>query len=85
MKNRPSRAPSPTPDHASPSTACLLQRELGLEEDTVCFDLNAACAGFLPLGHKVDDPGVGLVADHQVQIVYRDQSLPLQALGEPCI
>lgn len=36
-----------TPDHASPSTACLLQRELGLEEDTLCFDLNAACAGFL--------------------------------------
>lgn len=36
-----------TPDHASPSTACLLQRELGLAEDTVCFDLNAACAGFL--------------------------------------
>ncbi len=36
-----------TPDHASPSTACLLQRELGLEEDTICFDLNAACAGFL--------------------------------------
>ncbi|MCI9155578.1 MAG: ketoacyl-ACP synthase III [Lawsonibacter sp.] len=36
-----------TPDHASPSTACLLQRELGLEEDTVCFDVNAACAGFL--------------------------------------
>ena len=36
-----------TPDHASPSTACLLQRELGLLEDTVCFDLNAACAGFL--------------------------------------
>jgi len=36
-----------TPDGASPSTACLLQRELGLREDTVCFDLNAACAGFL--------------------------------------
>ena len=36
-----------TPDHASPSTACLLQRELGLMEDTICFDLNAACAGFL--------------------------------------
>lgn len=36
-----------TPDCASPSTACLLQRELGLGEDTVCFDLNAACAGFL--------------------------------------
>ena len=36
-----------TPDYASPSTACLLQRELGLGEDTLCFDLNAACAGFL--------------------------------------
>ena len=36
-----------TPDFASPSTACLLQRELGLLEDTICFDLNAACAGFV--------------------------------------
>lgn len=36
-----------TPDHASPSTACLLQRELELPENTICFDLNAACAGFL--------------------------------------
>lgn len=36
-----------TPDFASPSTACLLQRELGLREDTICFDINAACAGFL--------------------------------------
>lgn len=36
-----------TPDYASPSLACLLQKELGLYEDTVCFDLNAACAGFL--------------------------------------
>ena len=35
------------PDHDSPSTACLLQRELGLGEGTLCFDLNAACAGFL--------------------------------------
>lgn len=36
-----------TPDYASPSAACLLQRELKLKEDTICFDLNAACAGFL--------------------------------------
>lgn len=36
-----------TPDCASPSMACLLQHRLGLGEDTVCFDLNAACAGFL--------------------------------------
>ena len=31
----------------TPSTACVLQKELGLPEDTVCFDLNAACAGFV--------------------------------------
>lgn len=36
-----------SPDYASPSMACLLQQRLGLPEDTVCFDLNAACAGFL--------------------------------------
>ncbi len=36
-----------SPDRASPSTACTLQGRLGLPEDTVCFDLNAACAGFL--------------------------------------
>lgn len=36
-----------TPDYASPSMACMLQKELGMGEDTVCFDLNAACAGFL--------------------------------------
>ena len=36
-----------TPDWAAPATACLLQKRLGLQEDTICFDLNAACAGFL--------------------------------------
>lgn len=36
-----------SPDNASPSTACLLQKRLNLPEDTICFDLNAACAGFL--------------------------------------
>ncbi len=36
-----------TPDYATPSAACLLQKELGLYEDTICFDLNAACAGFI--------------------------------------
>ena len=36
-----------TPDFASPSMACMLQKQLGLKEDTICFDLNAACAGFL--------------------------------------
>lgn len=36
-----------TPDFATPSTACQMQKRLGLQEDTICFDLNAACAGFL--------------------------------------
>ncbi len=34
-------------DYFTPAAACLLQKELGLPEDTVCFDLNAACSGFV--------------------------------------
>ncbi len=36
-----------SPAYATPSTACLVQRELGLEESILCFDLNAACSGFV--------------------------------------
>ena len=36
-----------TQDTMTPSTACVLQKELGLPEDTVCFDRTAACAGFV--------------------------------------
>lgn len=36
-----------TPDSLVPSQACRLQRDLGLPQDTLCFDLNAACTGFL--------------------------------------
>ena len=50
-------------DYFVPSTACLVQRELGLDENILCFDLNAACSGFIygietargllnSLGHK---------------------------------
>ena len=35
-----------TPDMSFPSTACLLQHRLGLKHVT-CFDLEAACSGFL--------------------------------------
>lgn len=34
-----------TPDHASPSTACHLQRQLGCVAPSM--DINAACAGFM--------------------------------------
>jgi 3-oxoacyl-[acyl-carrier-protein] synthase-3 len=36
-----------TPDMPMPSTACLVQRTLGLPAHAACFDLNAACSGFL--------------------------------------
>jgi len=36
-----------TPDHAMPSLACEVQAALGLPETAPCFDVNAACTGFL--------------------------------------
>ena len=35
-----------TNTYLTPSTACLLQKRLGLAEDVFAFDLNAACSGF---------------------------------------
>lgn len=43
-----------TPDAVVPSAACLLQRELGLPEDIICFDLNAACTGFVFALHTME-------------------------------
>ena len=37
-----------TPDYFTPSTACLLQERLGLNDhEVMCFDLSAACSGFV--------------------------------------
>ena len=36
-----------TPDLPMPATACLVQTELGLSPSAACFDLNAACTGFV--------------------------------------
>ncbi len=36
-----------TPDYYTPSVSCMVSKGLGLREDTLCFDLNAACSGFL--------------------------------------
>lgn len=41
-------------DYLSPSAACMLQRGLGLPHDAVCFDLNAACSGFLFAIHTME-------------------------------
>ena len=36
-----------TPDMPMPATACLVQDLIGAQSRTACFDLNAACSGFL--------------------------------------
>lgn len=37
-----------TPDYFTPSNACLIQERLGLNgQEMMCFDLNAACSGFV--------------------------------------
>ncbi len=36
-----------TPDTHTPSVACMVSKNLGLNENTICFDLNAACTGFI--------------------------------------
>ena len=43
-----------TPDTIVPSAACMLQRELGLPQDIPCFDLNAACTGFVYALHTME-------------------------------
>lgn len=36
-----------TPDLPMPSAACIIQDKLGLRTDVPCFDVNAACSGFV--------------------------------------
>jgi 3-oxoacyl-[acyl-carrier-protein] synthase-3 len=36
-----------TPDHPMPATACFVQHKLGVPGEAACFDLNAACSGFI--------------------------------------
>lgn len=43
-----------TPDYATPSLACIVQSEIGAE-NAFCFDMNAACSGFvysMDVAHK---------------------------------
>ena len=43
-----------SPDTLVPSAACCLQSALGLPQDILCFDLNAACTGFLFALHTME-------------------------------
>ncbi len=36
-----------SPDKVFPSTACLLQQRMGIDNDCPAFDINVACAGFV--------------------------------------
>ncbi len=36
-----------TPDLPMPATACIVQKKLGIPTHAACFDLNAACSGFI--------------------------------------
>ena len=36
-----------TPDSPMPSTSCIVQHKLGVPTTAACFDLNAACSGFI--------------------------------------
>jgi len=36
-----------TPDMPMPAAACIIQQKLGLSTAAACFDVNAACTGFL--------------------------------------
>ena len=36
-----------TPDMIMPAAACIIQHKLGVPTNAACFDLNAACSGFI--------------------------------------
>ena len=38
---------SQTPDYRLPATACVLQERLGLPTDTIAFDVNLGCSGYV--------------------------------------
>ena len=35
------------PDHMTPSMACMVQKRLDISQYAACFDINAACSGFM--------------------------------------
>lgn len=35
------------PDYVLPTTACILQSRLGMNKNTICFDINLGCSGFV--------------------------------------
>lgn len=71
-----------TPDNYTPSTACLVARNLGLNhQQLMAFDLNAACSGFIyaltVMKNLLKDDEYGLVIGSEViskMIDWKDRS-----------
>lgn len=59
-----------SPDHFTPSCACRVQKELGIEE-AVAFDVNAACSGFLFALHTASR----LLEDGQTALIIGAETL----------
>lgn len=38
---------SQTPDYVLPATACVVQHELGVKTDSIAYDINLGCSGFV--------------------------------------
>ena len=67
-----------TPDYFTPSTACLIQERLGLnDQEVMCFDLNAACSGFLYALTVAPSPNKTQVLRSLKSIILEISSLPM--------
>ena len=66
---------SQSPEFRFPATACVLQDQLGLSKDTIAFDINLGCSGYI-YGLKVIESmlsehqkGILVVGDHSTKLV----------------
>ena len=74
------------PNYVFPSTAFLIQKQLGLKKDCIVFDMNLGCSSFpvgvqvvsalLRLG-KLYDKGLLLLADTVKQVSYPESNIAL--------
>lgn len=72
------------PDYLLPTTACILQDKLGLPKDSICFDINLGCSGFVyglalvnSLMHHLNHPKALLVTSEAYSKVinYNDKTV----------
>lgn len=61
-----------TPDYVFPSVACIVQKELDLPEDTVAFDISAACTGFL-YGLQIAHGLINTISKKHILVVGSEQ------------